>query len=263
MDLCYFFFQAEDGIRDKLVTGVQTCALPILHDAFFFHAEDGIRDKLVTGVQTCALPILPPLEVLGQKPVRHEMEEADLHRSLRVASMIARPAGSRPGPTAGSPGGRHGCRRSRAGYRGWRVTPTSSRKRYSMPVPRNVSIASSGVFTMGCPLTLKLVFKTIARPVSVPTARRSAWNAASSFADTVCTRAEPFTWVIAGSSRRCASRTSTVTIMYGSSVPGGTSNHVCTSSRDTAGANRRNAPRLLPLGVIPLRLPRSPGPPRD
>src|SRR2546425_8283288 len=25
----YFFFQAEDGIRDKLVTGVQTCALPI------------------------------------------------------------------------------------------------------------------------------------------------------------------------------------------------------------------------------------------
>src|SRR5205823_11468583 len=28
----FFFFQAEDGIRDKLVTGVQTCALPILSD---------------------------------------------------------------------------------------------------------------------------------------------------------------------------------------------------------------------------------------
>src|SRR2546425_11600055 len=27
--LFFFFFQAEDGIRDKLVTGVQTCALPI------------------------------------------------------------------------------------------------------------------------------------------------------------------------------------------------------------------------------------------
>src|SRR5260370_42458008 len=26
-----FFFQAEDGIRDSSVTGVQTCALPILH----------------------------------------------------------------------------------------------------------------------------------------------------------------------------------------------------------------------------------------
>src|SRR2546425_8077035 len=29
MLLFFFFFQAEDGIRDKLVTGVQTCALPI------------------------------------------------------------------------------------------------------------------------------------------------------------------------------------------------------------------------------------------
>src|SRR5256885_1825751 len=29
--VCYFFFfQAEDGIRDYKVTGVQTCALPIL-----------------------------------------------------------------------------------------------------------------------------------------------------------------------------------------------------------------------------------------
>src|SRR2546430_7824549 len=27
--LCFFFFQAEDGIRDLTVTGVQTCALPI------------------------------------------------------------------------------------------------------------------------------------------------------------------------------------------------------------------------------------------
>ena len=27
-----FFFQAEDGIRDDLVTGVQTCALPICNE---------------------------------------------------------------------------------------------------------------------------------------------------------------------------------------------------------------------------------------
>src|SRR5256886_8229705 len=27
----FFFFQAEDGIRDLTVTGVQTCALPISH----------------------------------------------------------------------------------------------------------------------------------------------------------------------------------------------------------------------------------------
>src|SRR5437773_10728392 len=29
MELVVFFFQAEDGIRDRDVTGVQTCALPI------------------------------------------------------------------------------------------------------------------------------------------------------------------------------------------------------------------------------------------
>src|SRR2546430_3439513 len=29
MSVCMFFFQAEDGIRDLTVTGVQTCALPI------------------------------------------------------------------------------------------------------------------------------------------------------------------------------------------------------------------------------------------
>src|SRR5699024_8686617 len=35
-----FFFQAEDGIRDRNVTGVQTCALPILKRGF------GITDIL-------------------------------------------------------------------------------------------------------------------------------------------------------------------------------------------------------------------------
>src|SRR2546429_2650152 len=33
----FFFFQAEDGIRDVAVTGVQTCALPILMDGSSSH----------------------------------------------------------------------------------------------------------------------------------------------------------------------------------------------------------------------------------
>ena len=32
---------------------------------FFFQAEDGIRDRLVTGVQTCALPICAGLDTLN------------------------------------------------------------------------------------------------------------------------------------------------------------------------------------------------------
>src|SRR5699024_11605977 len=35
-----FFFQAEDGIRDRNVTGVQTCALPIWAVAF---REDSVK----------------------------------------------------------------------------------------------------------------------------------------------------------------------------------------------------------------------------
>src|SRR5437870_11524287 len=37
---CFFFFQAEDGIRDGHVTGVQTCALPILGEAEEVHQEE-------------------------------------------------------------------------------------------------------------------------------------------------------------------------------------------------------------------------------
>src|SRR5690349_22835410 len=41
----FFFFQAEDGIRDLYVTGVQTCALPILEAVFrvnAVHALEGV-----------------------------------------------------------------------------------------------------------------------------------------------------------------------------------------------------------------------------
>src|SRR5438445_2403798 len=34
----FFFFQAEDGIRDIGVTGVQTCALPIWRGLHFRHS---------------------------------------------------------------------------------------------------------------------------------------------------------------------------------------------------------------------------------
>src|SRR5207247_6432356 len=51
-----FFFQAEDGIRDPLVTGVQTCALPIFTSATIrkssllraFPAMNGLTDSSST-----------------------------------------------------------------------------------------------------------------------------------------------------------------------------------------------------------------------
>src|SRR5260221_8123586 len=44
----FFFFQAEDGIRDHCVTGVQTCALPILtllrNDAYWRDGEPYLEE---------------------------------------------------------------------------------------------------------------------------------------------------------------------------------------------------------------------------
>src|SRR5437870_7127890 len=41
----FFFFQAEDGIRDGHVTGVQTCALPILGTDGAWRWRKGVEDK--------------------------------------------------------------------------------------------------------------------------------------------------------------------------------------------------------------------------
>src|SRR3712207_8954157 len=48
MRTSYFFFQAEDGIRDIGVTGVQTCALPISRVqvlAASFHEPVGVQEQ--------------------------------------------------------------------------------------------------------------------------------------------------------------------------------------------------------------------------
>src|SRR2546427_7002614 len=47
----FFFFQAEDGIRDLTVTGVQTCALPIWekHDMKYAFALGAINPATLAG----------------------------------------------------------------------------------------------------------------------------------------------------------------------------------------------------------------------
>src|SRR2546421_7585526 len=47
-------FPGELRVRDRALEDLEE-RLRCLH--FFFQAEDGIRDLIVTGVQTCALPI--------------------------------------------------------------------------------------------------------------------------------------------------------------------------------------------------------------
>src|SRR2546427_6822737 len=77
----FFFFQAEDGIRDLTVTGVQTCALPISHapaprtDQARQRASlprGGPRARLlgsVLGAGACAQPLDVAARALGAEPL--------------------------------------------------------------------------------------------------------------------------------------------------------------------------------------------------
>src|SRR5207237_2264771 len=60
---------------------------------FFFQAEDGIRDSSVTGVQTCALPIL--VEGLSQSIVKGEVPETLKGKQIYTLDLGALVAGSR------------------------------------------------------------------------------------------------------------------------------------------------------------------------
>src|SRR5205823_7891991 len=55
---------------------------------FFFQAEDGIRDKLVTGVQTCALPIYAEVLAVDQ----HSTANHAVLTTEKAAVWLARPA---------------------------------------------------------------------------------------------------------------------------------------------------------------------------
>src|SRR2546430_9906852 len=48
---CFFFFQAEDGIRDLTVTGVQTCALPIFAVENAREEDPGVADDRPTRLE--------------------------------------------------------------------------------------------------------------------------------------------------------------------------------------------------------------------
>src|SRR5690606_41098875 len=60
--LSVFFFQAEDGIRDFHVTGVQTCALPIL---YAMNAPDEVAGVIALAPFIAARPLLDEVDQAG------------------------------------------------------------------------------------------------------------------------------------------------------------------------------------------------------
>src|SRR5438876_4940375 len=57
-----FFFQAEDGIRDGRVTGVQTCALPIFFKAVLLDGKNAIIRDVTVSEGSLTLSIVHPRE---------------------------------------------------------------------------------------------------------------------------------------------------------------------------------------------------------
>src|SRR5260221_7457723 len=83
VDLCFFFFQAEDGIRDHCVTGVQTCALPIYVGVGLVGQPQAVQ-QLVDPVV-----IVPDAEIAGLKAQRlAHVEEGIEDRSEEHTSEL-------------------------------------------------------------------------------------------------------------------------------------------------------------------------------
>src|SRR2546429_5043025 len=74
----FFFFQAEDGIRDVAVTGVQTCALPISVQPGRCYGLCGRNGAGKTTTMKCLLNLLRPqqgsVRVFGMDPSKNEVE---------------------------------------------------------------------------------------------------------------------------------------------------------------------------------------------
>src|SRR6266496_2879023 len=92
----FFFFQAEDGIRDLYVTGVQTCALPIC--AIFANVLGGNLTSALHGLSlphglTAASGASPA--VLAHLPAAvHTAYVAGYAASLQTVFRVAVPVGA-------------------------------------------------------------------------------------------------------------------------------------------------------------------------
>src|SRR2546429_3608382 len=73
MFISFFFFQAEDGIRDVAVTGVQTCALPISEE----QGHRGRREMLGTSFRDY------------ERQIREQFSDMFAHAGLNTGRDIA------------------------------------------------------------------------------------------------------------------------------------------------------------------------------
>src|SRR5690349_24864690 len=75
MFIFFFFFQAEDGIRDLYVTGVQTCALPICRDVIGGERALVGRERAASWRRVVRDALAVPGRVLVEGPDRVDRSE--------------------------------------------------------------------------------------------------------------------------------------------------------------------------------------------
>src|SRR5689334_24197141 len=87
--LCsFFFFQAEDGIRDGTVTGVQTCALPILSKVIEDRRHGSSRRNTAISTATVSAADLPASRAASTKRVLRSLSTST--STGRVRRQISR-----------------------------------------------------------------------------------------------------------------------------------------------------------------------------
>src|SRR6266542_4689598 len=136
--LVFFFFQAEDGIRDATVTGVQTCALPISFDVPMHGTPlaQGASATIQVGKldESGNWPL--KLVVRGLRPLpKGSFYEMYLTRSGRAAASCGTFAIRRPSATV-----RLNAPYSLRAYDGWIVTRETERGRSHPVVLRTKTI---------------------------------------------------------------------------------------------------------------------------
>src|SRR2546430_15162753 len=94
----FFFFQAEDGIRDLTVTGVQTCALPICSRII---TQPPSREGRTHEPPKDARPDRPAPRAVGPRGPRPARPDAGFGRPRRPARLGRAPE---PGDALGRPG---------------------------------------------------------------------------------------------------------------------------------------------------------------
>src|SRR5256885_13845906 len=92
--MLFFFFQAEDGIRDYKVTGVQTCALPILPDGGTIPVSQTLPDvnldEILASLDTDTRDYLLLLLNDGAQGLGSDAKGRDLARAVRRIAPTAR-----------------------------------------------------------------------------------------------------------------------------------------------------------------------------